>query len=98
MKVRWLGASDRRKPGASKTVVVPACDDVGTAPPGDLVDAVRAAHERGARLVSLCTGAFVLAAAGVLDGRRATTHGTDGIDGIDGTDRVDTTAGAGSVP
>ena len=55
-------------------VVVPSWRDATERPPATLLDALSAAHERGAQIVGLCLGAYVLAAAGLLDGRRATTH------------------------
>ena len=56
------------------SVVVPSTDDLDGGPDRVLVDALRDAHQRGVRVASLCTGSFVLAAAGLLDGRVATTH------------------------
>ena len=56
------------------SVVVPSTDDLDAEPDPELVAALRKAHLRGVRIASLCTGAFVLAAAGLLDGRLATTH------------------------
>ena len=56
------------------TIIIPGWRDADELPPPQLLAWIRAAHARGARLCSICSGVFVLAAAGVLDGQRATTH------------------------
>lgn len=58
----------------ARTIIIPGWRDRAEAPPERLLIALHEAHERGARLVSICSGVFVLAASGLLDGRRATTH------------------------
>jgi AraC family transcriptional regulator, transcriptional activator FtrA len=58
----------------ANTIVVPGWRDVNERPPEPLLKKIRAAYQSGSRLCSICSGVFVLAAAGVLDGKTVTTH------------------------
>lgn len=56
------------------TIIIPGWKGTDVPVPARVLDALREAHARGTRLLSICSGSFVLAATGLLDGRRATTH------------------------
>ncbi len=63
---KWLESAD--------TIIIPGWRDLDTPPSPVLLKRLRAAHQRGARICSICSGIFLLAATGLLDGKVATTH------------------------
>jgi AraC family transcriptional activator FtrA len=68
------GTSDLSAVDEAHTVIVPNRPDVAGPSRTELLDALVRAHSRGARMVGLCTGAYTLAEAGLLDGRSAAVH------------------------
>jgi AraC family transcriptional activator FtrA len=59
---------------SADTIIIPGWGNLTAPPPKNLLNALRYAHSRGARICSICSGVFLLAATGLLDGKSATTH------------------------
>lgn len=55
-------------------IIIPGWREADAVVPDDLIERLKSAHTNGARIASICSGAFVLAATGLLDGQRVTTH------------------------
>ena len=72
--VRVMADGDLSLLDLADTIVVPGWRGIDADVPPALCQALRQAHQRGCRVISICSGVFVLAAAGLLDGKRATTH------------------------
>ncbi|NHZ37945.1 GlxA family transcriptional regulator [Massilia rubra] len=60
--------------GGAHTLIIPGIDDIDAPVSQAVLATIRAAAASGTRIASICSGAFLLAASGVLDGQRATTH------------------------
>jgi len=75
--VRILAGTGLRGLLNADTIIIAGWRDPDERPPEHLIGTLVSAHKRGARLVSICTGIYVLAATGLLDGRRATAHWKD---------------------
>jgi AraC family transcriptional regulator, transcriptional activator FtrA len=72
--VEVSASHDLRHVRQAGTIVLPGWTSADIEPPQALVAALRTAHRNGARIMSICSGAFLLAATGLLDGLQATTH------------------------